>query len=262
MSRPEVHFPTPRAAGSTTTLTSMFAPRYLVGNVPNGDPAAAQAAPFQYIPDPGDGSGIAAALAAAAASPGLIEVRAGTYDFNAGAVTGPLLIPAGTTLHGAGLSTLIKARSDGGDQGVFTLDQRSSLQAMQVVADRPGVPTGGHTAVVSIAGDDVLVTGVLVSANPNPGDALQAALQVQPAARSRVLGNRVALLGSNGGAACDLSGTETVLSGNNVTAVGGDPCLRESANNNYLAGNVLNAGGNPQVVNTGVNNTTAPNVLV
>lgn len=98
----------------------VFAPTIVVGNVPAGDPAVAQAAPFEYIPDPGNGSGIATAFAtlAAAGTGGWIHIRRGIYDFGAlGAPALPLTI-AGFRVAGDGCGTLLR---------MSTLDRRLFL---------------------------------------------------------------------------------------------------------------------------------------
>lgn len=125
----------PQASGGGPAAQDRFWPRYLVGNVPAGDSAVAySAAGFDYIPDTGNGAGIAAALALAAVDPGLVGVRRGTYDLNAaGAPAGPFSVPSGTLVvgmgpdihNGAPPSGQIVAR-DEGDQGVFSLDGAGS----------------------------------------------------------------------------------------------------------------------------------------
>lgn len=95
-----------------------FAPEIIVGNVPAGDSAVAQAAPFQYIPDPGDGSGIAAALAAAGAMGGAwVHLRRGTYTLDPAVL--PLALAANTRLTGAGAATVLV--QDDLDRRVATL---------------------------------------------------------------------------------------------------------------------------------------------
>lgn len=134
--------PSPFAAGlipPPPDVNDKFAPRIIVGNVPAGDTNAFQAAPFQYIPDPGDGSGIAAALAAAVAGYD-VYVRPGTYDFETGAVVTPLTIPTGVNLRGApggpdGLSgTILKARVGDANttQDLFILGTAASLEDVQI----------------------------------------------------------------------------------------------------------------------------------
>jgi parallel beta-helix repeat protein len=97
------------------------APKYVVGNVPNGDSASAYAANgFFYFPDTGDGAGIAAALAAAAAVVGDVWVRPGTYDLSAGSVAVPMQIAANVSLHGAGQgATIILSKQNPDSQQAF-----------------------------------------------------------------------------------------------------------------------------------------------
>jgi len=129
-SRYEIHIGPQGSGGSgpPPTVDDHFAPKYLVGNVPAGDPNAAQAAPFVYIPDPGDGSGIAAALAQPN-GPGDVWIRPGTYDLGAG-TTPPLFVPTGVRVQGSGQSTIVKGKTTG-DQGVFVLSLGSTLSHLQ-----------------------------------------------------------------------------------------------------------------------------------
>lgn len=113
-----ITFPTPPAS------TSYIAPKYLVGNVLNGDsPDAYDADGFVYFPDPGDGSGIEQALARAATAPGEVHIRPGTYDLGSGSVVTPLVVTSGCQVTGEGETTLIIARASG-DQGVFFVPPR------------------------------------------------------------------------------------------------------------------------------------------
>lgn len=110
-----------------------FAPKYLVGNVPNGDSATAYSSGgFVYIPDPGNGTGIAAAITAATASPGDIWIRPGTYNLTlAGAPASPYAVPSGVLVRGAGNSTVINGRLTG-NQTVFTLATTSELRDLRI----------------------------------------------------------------------------------------------------------------------------------
>lgn len=75
----------PPASGSGSALDRV-APTIVVGNVPAGDSAVAYSQDgFHYIPDPGDGTGIAAAIAAlnspGSGFGGRIYIRRGGYSF-------------------------------------------------------------------------------------------------------------------------------------------------------------------------------------
>lgn len=104
------------------TASDKFAPKILVGNVPAGDSAVAYSTDgFVYIPDVGDGAGLASALAAIAPNGGDIHIRPGNYDL--GLLTSPvspLVIPAKTFVEGAGPSTRIIGKP-ANDQGVFRM---------------------------------------------------------------------------------------------------------------------------------------------
>lgn len=91
----------PLGGGGGGGGTDRFEASIIIGNVLSGDPAVAQAAPFQYIPDPGDGSGIEAALLLALGNvaPTRIRIRPGTYTLPVGASS--FFIPAWVVLEGA-----------------------------------------------------------------------------------------------------------------------------------------------------------------
>lgn len=127
--------------------TDHFAPRYLVGNTlaPYLDPAVPQVAPFVYIPDPGDGTGIEAALAAAAIIPGDVWIRPGTYDLSLGPVVTPMVVPPNVRVYGSGYTTRILGRLTG-NQGVFVLGTDASLHDMTIL-----VSASDAGSVVSVA---------------------------------------------------------------------------------------------------------------
>lgn len=128
-----------------------FAPRIIVGNVLAGDPADAQAAPFEYIPDPGDGSGIAQALSTISGG-GEIYVRPGTYDFSLGSIAGPLAIPAGVQLRGAGIGATLIITAQVGDRAAFALQSLASLSDMSVSSSADGTDTSTSDALVTTIG--------------------------------------------------------------------------------------------------------------
>ncbi len=95
---------------STSALNA--APTIVVGNVPAGDPSGSFPG---YVPDTGNGAGIAQALAEAAVLGGSVHIRRGLYDLGAvGAPALPLAI-AGFRVTGDGDSTIIR---------MSTLDRR------------------------------------------------------------------------------------------------------------------------------------------
>lgn len=102
---PRVTRPSGTGGGPPPQIQDHFAPKIIVGNVPNGDPAVAQTFPFRYIPDTGNGAGVAQALAEASApgQQGDVYLRPGIYDFGLpGSPTLPLAVPIGTSLRGPG----------------------------------------------------------------------------------------------------------------------------------------------------------------
>lgn len=98
-----------------------FAPKYLVGNFPAGDLAAASSfGGFVYFQDPGDGSGVVAALAQPNGL-GDVYVRPGSY-IGAGTLT----VPAGVRVVGAGSSATQFTGF------TFVMDSESALEAVTV----------------------------------------------------------------------------------------------------------------------------------
>lgn len=126
--------------GSAAGGTDHFAPKYLVGNVPAGDdPAVYNAGGFQYIPDPGDGSGIAAALLQLN-GPGDVWIRPGTYTSQA-----RFIIPPGVRVWGAGYTTIVVG--SGVDNTVWEVGDRSELGWIYIT--HPGGDAGvGEAAVL------------------------------------------------------------------------------------------------------------------
>jgi hypothetical protein len=142
--------------------TDHFAPKYIVGNVLAGDPAVAQAAPFVYIPDPGDGSGIEAAFAAAAIAPGDVWIRPGIYDLRIGAVAS-LTQPTGVLCRGAGIgSTFIFGRATG-NQTILTMGAAAQLRDIQVLSGAPTAATAGPSLGVIEAGLGAVIQNCLVA---------------------------------------------------------------------------------------------------
>ena len=157
----------PEGGGGSGGDPNRFAPKYIVGNELAGDdPTYTFAGGFIYIPDPGDGTGIQAALSQASLAPGDVWIRPGTYDFSLGAVIMPLTIPAGTRVQGSGNTTTLIAKTVG-DQGVFVLaaggagtdSALSSLRDLAIVVPQVADPTGSLSAVLVKAGG-CAITGV------------------------------------------------------------------------------------------------------
>lgn len=110
--------------GGGSSVVDKFAPKYLVGNELAGDTAAsASASGFVYFQDPGDGTGILAALAAAGVTPGDVWVRPGTYTLDQ-----RLVVPAGVLMRGAGMGLTIIENGNGADECVIVLRTASGLR--------------------------------------------------------------------------------------------------------------------------------------
>lgn len=136
-----------------------FAPRYIVGNTlaPFFDPALDQGPPFTYFHDPGDGTGIAAALAAAAVVPGDVWIRPGFYDFNMlTSPATPLTIPQSCRVSGIGL--LLDAMGNPaaqiispttGNQCMFVMQAATALRDICIVQPFSAGPfVGAETGLI------------------------------------------------------------------------------------------------------------------
>lgn len=158
-------------------VTDHFAPTIIVGNELSGDPAAAQAAPFEYIADPGDGTGIAAALAAAAGLPGSwVHIRRGTYALAAGAL--PLTIPDFTRVTGDGPATILAGRAD--DRRVFVLSgPGTELSHLQIAVDAADPGATGAAVVNALASINGRITNVIISGgiDQDPNESLDAFIE-------------------------------------------------------------------------------------
>lgn len=178
--RYEIHFPITSSSGGGPTppgSTDHFAPKYLVGNVPAGDTNVLQGPPFVYIPDPGDGSGIAFALTQPD-GPGDVWIRPGTYNLNSGMV-GPLVVPAGVRVYGSGDTTVVLGRTTG-DQGVFVLNLRSQLRDLLVTVAASDEGSVNSVAVVRSIGAEQ-IENVVVSFVTDPGGVLRQGIRFEPA---------------------------------------------------------------------------------
>lgn len=165
--------PTPNAAiwvpvgGGGPGGNDHFVPRIIVGNTLNGDPAPAQAPPFQYLPDPGNGSGIVAALAGAVAGYD-VHIRPGTYTLPVGTV---LTVPPGVTVSGepggvgspSGTIIVASAGDANNAQDVFVLGTGSGLKDIQIRVP-PGAGGGlAGNAIVNLPAAVCRVSRVLIN---------------------------------------------------------------------------------------------------
>lgn len=138
-----------------------FAPKYVVGNIANGDSAVEYSTDgFYYFADPGTGVGaglrLAAALAAATPTDpdfvalGDVWIRPGTYR-----VSQTLVVPPTCTVRGSGAPTLIESVDDTIDGPLISLGNKSALYSMSlahnVPKENPLDPT--QYGVVDLRGD-------------------------------------------------------------------------------------------------------------
>lgn len=148
------------------------APVYIVGNAPNGDTAFV----CDFL-DPGDGSGIAAALAAAAGvKRSAVWVRAGQYALNAGSVPTPLVVGSGTTLMGAGAESAEILGRTSGDLSIFDMQQGAQIRDLGITSQNPsGVVS--NVFLVRMAASCVL-RDVAVQATTALGTTLKSAVLI------------------------------------------------------------------------------------
>jgi hypothetical protein len=164
-----------------------FAPKWIVGNIPAGDsPTYTFDGGFIYIPDPGDGTGIQAALSQAALTPGDVWIRPGTYDFGAGAVAMPLVIPAGCRVQGSGFGasygTILQAKSAASDtQAVFRLGDLSQLHNLLIIVpESEGAGIDDYVVRVEGIGGTIANIGIVASMTTGTPSALRYLLRINP----------------------------------------------------------------------------------
>lgn len=166
--------PTPPAS------VDRFEASILVGNTPNGDPATAQAAPFRYLGDPGDGSAIVAAIAEAALSgdPTRIFLRPGTYSLAASDL--PLVLPSNVTLEGSGEGVTVLAGTALARE-VLQIGEGANARDFSVELPNPTAGASGDR-VVRLA-ESAIVEHVTVTVGDNTGvqddDSLRACFDAQ-----------------------------------------------------------------------------------
>lgn len=143
-------------------VTDHFEATIVVGNTPNGDPAVAQTGAFRYIPDPGDGTGIATAIdeALLAGTPTRIRIRPGTYDLSVGLGAGSFSLPFALTgpirLEGSGspsglagtAPTLLTMGSSLAARSIFTVDSGAQLSDLLIILPGATAAASAGTSVV------------------------------------------------------------------------------------------------------------------
>jgi hypothetical protein len=170
--------------GPPPSVDDHFAPTVIVGNVPAGDPAVAQGAPFQYVADPGDGSGIAAALAAIPVTGGWVHIRRGTYTVAPGFL--PLPIGGNTRVTGDGVGTNLVANAL--DRRLFLMSSFNAQLADLRVTLPDAVQGASGTVLIDASGAlRVLIENVEVRSvdevSDNPNESLVSIFEVGVQAR-------------------------------------------------------------------------------
>ena len=150
----------PNGSGGGGSSQDRFAPKYVVGNVNNGDSATSYSTDgFYYIPDLGDGDGIALALSYADSfsmdfvATGDVWIRPGIYT-----TENSFTVPADVTVRGAGPSTIIVGVPGAINQGLFTMKAGSSLRSMAITHSEPAASVGvTNFGVVGLYEDGTVV---------------------------------------------------------------------------------------------------------
>lgn len=159
--------------GGGAEAVDHFTAGIIVGNELEGDPGDAQAAPFQYVADPGNGTGIESALTAAAARGVDVYLRPGTYTIDPASVTLPMTIPAGTRLKGAGrgVTEIVGGDGSGGTtQEIFDILSAGELRSVRVQSPAPAAaPAAGTTVGVIRARANAIVDDCEIEVGVNGG---------------------------------------------------------------------------------------------
>lgn len=225
---PRIDSPGSGGGGPPPQIEDHFAPRWLVGNTPAGDPAIAQASPFEYIPDPGDGSGIALAVAAAnLAGGGDIWIRPGLYDLGAGATVGFVVTASGVTIRGAGFGTVIRGRAD--MRSLFDFSAPTMCMLRDLAITLPVAAAGASGLQVVHCGAQNVVENIRLTADtptvPNADESITAVFRDAGGGRHRNLYSlNTPFDGLGQVAAFDVSGANTMMS--QLWSTFGDLALR------------------------------------
>jgi len=137
----ELDVTVPGSLGAATSVS-----RIVVGNSVNGD-----AMGMVTHLDNGDGTQLAAAIASAGAGDD-VWIRPGTYDFRAGAQAGPIAVPAGVRIRGAGKGHVLIIGNEDGDMGIFDLTAAGAkVSDLSMYVPLPTGLCAGSTAVIDCA---------------------------------------------------------------------------------------------------------------
>ena len=150
------------AAPSGTT--DVRANAIVVGNAPAGDTTA-----DCDVLDPGDGSGIATAIASAGTNRD-VYIRPGLYEIPPGSTSSPFSVGSNVRVIGAGkLLTIIKISKGSGDIGAFILGSSSEIHNLGVIVAEPTGATSGSTYGIDATAEGCVVSGVRVEYSISTG---------------------------------------------------------------------------------------------
>lgn len=271
-------------------LIDRYAPKYMVGNVLAGDTAPTlELAGFHYFKDPGDGTGIAAAIAAMTAGGIAADlcIRAGTYTRAAGLAR--FVIPTGCRVWSPGGANIV---TNNAENCIWQLTAGATLEGIQLthsgVLGAAGValieaPAGSATVRTHIrevtATINVNIRGAQLTGGAFEVNSCEWNFTGAGAAPAAVV-----IQGTGGGApvpgSADIhdsrfnlfnvpirigfTGTvqDTVIHGNRITVAAGVPPITAGVNatNCVAYGNVSRGGGGTLPTDVGVGNIIAPGV--
>ena len=180
--------------------------------------------------DPGDGTGLAVALATALAigSPVDVRVVSGGIDLTAGTVVTPLTIPNNCRLLGAGSSLTEILGHSTAEQGIFALGANASLEGVRLSSPAPISSPGSAQGVVQatgIAAGNFTLRDVTITL-------------VDDATRVAKVGVYAVAAGSGGVKSCKLDDVTVLVTGT-VAATGGislEGYVRSTASNCTVSG--------------------------
>lgn len=138
------------ALGTTVSGGDHFAPKFLVGNALSGAPAQSQAGYFRYVPDLGDGTGIALALTEMAALGFAADlfIQEGTYTRAVGLAR--FVVPANCRVIGDAVGG-VNIVTNAVDDCIFQLGAGASIERM-TLTQRGALGAAGSALVEVPAG--------------------------------------------------------------------------------------------------------------
>jgi len=276
-------------SGASASGGDHFVPRFLVGNVLRGAPAPDQGGYFRWIIDPGDGTGIALALAEMAALGVACDICIQEGVYTRGVGLARFVLPAGCRAWSPGGASII---TNDADDCIWQLGAGSTLEEMQLT--HRGVIAGVGAALIECpAGSATVRTHIRevtasIGVNIRGAQLTGGAFEVDSCEWNFTGGGAapagVVIQGTGGGAPVPGSADihdcrfslfnvpirlgftgavqDSVIHGNRITVTAGVAPIAAGANSsNCIAyGNVSRGGGGAIPTDAGVGNSIAPGV--